>query len=56
MITETAGENQTKVKWGFSGTMPKPLNLMLLMMDMDKEVGKDFDQGLSNLKRHLESK
>ena len=55
MITEAAGENQTKVKWGFSGSMPKPLNLMLLLMDMDKEVGKDFDEGLNNLKKKLES-
>ena len=55
LITEAVGENQTKVKWGFSGSMPKPLNLMLLMMDMDKEVGKDFDEGLANLKKKLES-
>lgn len=55
MITESVNENQTKVKWGFSGTMPKPLNLMMLIMDMDKEVGKDFDEGLNNLKKKLES-
>ncbi|HEV8591427.1 MAG TPA: SRPBCC family protein [Pyrinomonadaceae bacterium] len=54
MITESTGENQTKVRWGFSGAMPRPMNIMLLMMDMDKEVGKDFDEGLNNLKTILE--
>lgn len=54
MITESVTENQTKVKWGFSGSMPKPMNLMLLMMDMDKEVGKDFEEGLATLKSTLE--
>lgn len=54
MITEAAGENQTRVKWGFTGSMPRPMNIMLLMMDMDKEVGKDFDEGLSGLKTILE--
>lgn len=54
MTTESAGDNQTKVKWGFTGSMPRPMNIMLLMIDMDKEVGKDFDDGLSNLKTILE--
>jgi hypothetical protein len=54
MTTESAGEDQTKVRWGFSGSMPRPMNVMLIMMDMDKEVGKDFDEGLNNLKTILE--
>lgn len=54
MTMEDAGPDQTKVKWGFTGTMPRPLNLMLLFMDMDKEVGKDFDAGLGNLKTIVE--
>lgn len=54
MIAESAGDVQTKVRWGFSGSMPRPMNVMLLMMDMDKEVGKDFDEGLNNLKNILE--
>ena len=54
IITEAAGDTQTKVKWGFTGAMPRPMNIMLLMMDMDKEVGKDFDDGLSTLKTILE--
>lgn len=54
ITTESVGENQTKVKWGFAGNMPRPANLMLLVMDMDKEVGKDFAEGLSSLKAILE--
>lgn len=54
MTMEDGGAGQTKVKWGFTGTMPRPFNLMLLLMDMDKEVGKDFDAGLANLKSIVE--
>jgi hypothetical protein len=54
MTFEDAGAAQTKVKWGFSGEMPRPMNVMLLFMNMDKEVGKDFDAGLANLKSILE--
>jgi hypothetical protein len=55
MITEATGPETTKVRWGFTGSMPKPMNLMLVLMDMDKEVGSEFDEGLTNLKRILET-
>lgn len=55
MVTETAGENQTKVKWGFNGAMPYPMNLMLLGMDMEKMIGGDLQAGLDNLKNSLEA-
>jgi len=54
IITENAGENQTKVKWGFKGHMAFPMNVMLLFMNMDKMLGKDFEEGLANLKANLE--
>jgi len=54
MITESAGENQTKVKWGFAGKMPYPMNGMMPFMGMEKSVGKDFADGLANLKGILE--
>jgi uncharacterized protein YndB with AHSA1/START domain len=54
VTTESVGENQTKVKWGFSGHMSFPMNTMMLFMNMDKTVGKDFEQGLANLKANLE--
>jgi hypothetical protein len=55
LITESAGDNQTKVRWGFTGSMPRPLNLMCLVYDIDKEAGKDFEQGLATLKTKLET-
>ncbi len=54
MILEETTPTSTKVKWGFTGSMPKPMNLLLLTMDMDKAVGKDFTEGLTNLKGILE--
>ena len=55
ITTEATGSNTTRVRWGFTGSMPRPMNLFMLVIDMDKEVGKDFDEGLSNLKRILEA-
>ena len=54
LITENAGQNRTKVKWGFIGVMPYPMNAMLPFMGMEKTVGKDFADGLENLKLILE--
>jgi uncharacterized membrane protein len=56
LTTEAAGENQTKVKWGFNSSMPRPMNIMLLFIDMDAAVGKDFGDGLTSMKQILEAK
>lgn len=56
MTTETVDKNQTKVKWGFSGHMNYPMNLMMLFMDFEQMIGDDLDTGLKNLKQILESK
>lgn len=56
LVTEDAGEAKTRVKWGFTGSMPRPMNLMLLVFDMDKAIGKDFDDGLASLKQIMESR
>ncbi|WP_394331586.1 SRPBCC family protein [Pustulibacterium marinum] len=45
----------TQVTWGFSGHNKFPASIFMLFMDMDKAVGKDFNEGLKNLKRILES-
>jgi len=54
MTTESVSDNQTKVKWGFTGNMAYPLNLMKLFMNPEKSVGDDFSTGLNNLKAILE--
>ncbi|WP_256527755.1 GNAT family N-acetyltransferase [Dyadobacter diqingensis] len=55
MITEVVGPEQTRVKWGFSGKMPIPMNVFLPFMGMEDSVGKDFSDGLKNLKKILEN-
>ena len=41
----------TKATWGMTGHMPYPMNLMHVFMNMDKMMGKDWDNGLSKLKK-----
>lgn len=46
----------TLVEWGFSGRHKVPVNVMMMFMNMEKVVGKDFDEGLNELKQILENK
>ncbi|MEI6753229.1 MAG: SRPBCC family protein [Paludibacter sp.] len=46
-----ANGNTTKTTWGMSGSMPYPFNIMILFMNMEKSMGKDWDLGLSRLKK-----
>jgi len=41
----------TKAIWGMTGNMPYPMNVMTLFMNMDKTMGKDWNLGLSKLKK-----
>jgi hypothetical protein len=54
MTTEPAGDNSTRVTWGFESKMNYPLNVMKLFMNMEKAIGNDFSTGLSNLKALME--
>lgn len=54
--TESVSPRQTKVKWGFKGAFPYPMNLMNLFIDFDKELGRDLEIGLQNMKQNLEVK
>jgi hypothetical protein len=53
LVTDGAG---TKVTWGMTGSMPYPFNVMILFMNMEKAMGKDWDNGLSKLKLLSETK
>ncbi len=55
MSTESISGNQTKVKWGISGVIPYPMNIMLPMMKMDQMIGNDLQKGLENLKAKMEN-
>ena len=54
MSTEPVSGNQTKVKWGISGVIPYPTNIMLPMLKMDQMIGNDLQKGLENLKEKME--
>ena len=49
------GDGQTSVTWGFAGKNKFPVSIMMLFMNMDKAIGKDFEEGLSSLKEVLET-
>lgn len=46
----------TKVTWSFAGINKPPSNIFFLFFNMDKTVGKDFEEGLGALKVILENK
>ena len=55
MNLDVVDGTKSKVTWGFSGKNKFPMRIMMLFMSMDKMVGKDFEQGLQNLKNNLNS-
>ncbi|NND34621.1 MAG: SRPBCC family protein [Saprospiraceae bacterium] len=52
---EPGDDDSTRVTWGFSGKNNFPMNIIMLFSSMDKMVGKDFEEGLNNLKERLEA-
>ncbi|MDO5969841.1 SRPBCC family protein [Flavivirga aquimarina] len=51
---EDVGNGNTKVTWGFSGINKIPANIFMMFYNVDKHVGKDFEEGLTSLKKILE--
>ncbi len=56
ILVDDVDETQTIVTWGFSGRNKFPFSVFMLFMSMDKMIGKDFEEGLTNLKKVLEKK
>ncbi len=56
ILVDKVDETQTIVTWGFSGRNKFPFSVFMLFMSMDKMIGKDFEEGLTNLKKVLEKK
>lgn len=54
--TEATGLNTTKVTWNFKGQMNYPMNITMLIMDIEGKIGPDLLMGLKNLKKVLESR
>jgi uncharacterized protein YndB with AHSA1/START domain len=54
ITTDSVSATQTKVKWGMSGTMAYPTNVVLMFMDISEILGRDLTTGLTTLKGVLE--
>ncbi|GCD77993.1 hypothetical protein JCM31826_14750 [Thermaurantimonas aggregans] len=54
LAIDTRFENVVAVTWGFSGKIPRPFNLMLLFSNFEEAIGKDYDEGLVQLKQLAE--
>jgi hypothetical protein len=55
IATNAVDESKTEVVWGFKSKMNYPMNLMLLFMNLEEDIGNDFSRGLDNLKNKLEA-
>lgn len=55
MLTKAINPQETEVTWVFEGSLPYPMNLMLLFVDMEALIRADLQQGLENLKLILEA-
>lgn len=54
MSTRADASGSTEVEWGMTGTMPYPMNLFSVLMDLEGSIGRDLQNGLNNLKSILE--
>ncbi|MBM3410176.1 MAG: SRPBCC family protein [Bacteroidetes bacterium] len=54
MSTRADASGSTEVEWGMTGSMPYPMNLFLVLMDLEGSIGRDLQNGLNNLKGMLE--
>lgn len=54
METQEVSINQTKVKWVFYGKYKYPMNIMMLILNLDNLLGNDMRVSLSNLKEVIE--
>lgn len=52
---EEAGNGQSKAIWGFSTHAGFPMNGLMMLFGMKKNLEKDFDKGLGRLKTYVEA-
>lgn len=53
--TTALTDSTTLVRWQMSGSMPYPMNLFLLFMNIEQALADDFDYGLNKLKVIMEA-
>ncbi len=50
-----SGDDQkTKVSWSLDPVLPFPINVWAMFTNINRAMGKDYDRGLGNLKKHCE--
>ncbi|WP_173967722.1 SRPBCC family protein [Flavobacterium collinsii] len=54
METKSLTGNQTKLIWIYNSGMNWPKNFMLIFFDMDKIIGADIEESLTNIKTIVE--
>jgi hypothetical protein len=54
LTTDSITENKTNVSWSFESKIEYPMNVILFFANADKSIGKDLEEGLTNLKDILE--
>jgi hypothetical protein len=54
IATDSLAADQTKVTWSFHSSMPYPMNVMLVLADLEGALGNDLEKGLTTLKAELE--
>ncbi len=54
VVLEEEDDGRTLITWGLDTRFPYPTNAMLVFMDMDETIGKDYEEGLTNLKKVVE--
>ncbi|MBU6341983.1 MAG: SRPBCC family protein [Bacteroidetes bacterium] len=54
LLAKAVTDQQAQVVWRLDSAMKYPMNFLLLFMNMDQLIGKDFEAGLQKLKELLE--
>ena len=52
LVTEALDSESTRVSWGFTGKNGFPMSFVMMLMK--KAMGRDFEQGLAQMKEQLE--
>ncbi|KAA2244408.1 SRPBCC family protein [Chitinophaga agrisoli] len=55
ITTAAVSGDQTKVKWSFSSSTKYPMNIMLVLLNLEGMLAKDLESSLANLKTVLEN-
>ncbi|MCC6282722.1 MAG: SRPBCC family protein [Saprospiraceae bacterium] len=54
-FTLSGDDQKTKITWIIDPVLPFPINVWAMFTNIDRAMGKDYDRGLGNLKKHCEA-